>query len=183
MMFSTTTMVALVLSISLHRSWLVLTLLLGISTAWAEPLTGLVVGIADGDTITVLDSSKTQHKVRLAGIDAPEKAQPFGDKSKANLSRMVFNQNVSLDCRKIDRYKREVCVVLLNGQDVNLEQVKAGLAWWYREYRREQSLADQGYYEYAEFDAKAQRRGLWADADPMPPWEWRKRTHIEARLD
>jgi len=95
----------------------------------ADTIEGRVVGISDGDTITVLDSSKKQHKIRLAGIDAPEKKQPFGQASKVHLSDLVFGKNVVLDCGKTDRYKREICIVMINGQDANLAQVRAGLAW------------------------------------------------------
>jgi endonuclease YncB( thermonuclease family) len=142
-------------------------------SAFAYEFTGRVVGIADGDTITVLDAGKVQHKVRLAGIDAPEKKQPFGQRSKENLSALVFGRDVTLDCTKRDKYRREVCKVLVDGHDANLEQVKAGLAWWYRKYSSEQALQDRQNYEAAEAQAKQQRAGLWGFADPMPPWEWR----------
>jgi endonuclease YncB( thermonuclease family) len=82
----------------------------------------------------------------LAGIDAPEKAQVFGARSKANLARMVFSQNVTLDCRKFDRYRRELCAVFANGQDVNLEQIRGGMAWWYQKYQREQTPAERTPY-------------------------------------
>jgi endonuclease YncB( thermonuclease family) len=139
----------------------------------ADELRGRVVGVADGDTITVLDSGQQQHKIRLSGIDAPEKAQPFGAKSKANLSALVFDRQVSLQCGKQDRYRREVCVVFIDGQDANLEQVKAGMAWWYRHYAKEQTPGDRTRYEEAESVAKGRRLGLWSDANPTPPWEFR----------
>jgi endonuclease YncB( thermonuclease family) len=158
----------------------------------ADTLSGQVVGVSDGDTITVLDSTKTQHKIRLAGIDAPESKQPFGQASKKHLSELVFGKDVRVEWKKHDRYGRivgkvmvqpEGCLTCQHTRDAGLAQLEAGLAWWYREYRREQTLEDQGFYEYAEFDAKAQRRGLWADSDPVPPWEWRKKTQVVARLD
>lgn len=86
-----------------------------------ETITGRVLGIADGDTLTLLDSANHQHKIRLAGIDAPEKAQPFGDRSKASLSRLVFDKTVSAECTKLDRYQRKICVIFDGGRDVNLE--------------------------------------------------------------
>jgi endonuclease YncB( thermonuclease family) len=89
--------------------------------------------VSDGDTITVLDGTKTQHKIRLAGIDAPESKQAFGQASKKHMSALVFNRDVTLDCDKTDKYGREVCIVLVDGQDANLAQVRAGMAWWYRE--------------------------------------------------
>jgi endonuclease YncB( thermonuclease family) len=139
----------------------------------AETLTGYVVGIADGDTLTVLDASHQQHKIRLAGIDAPEKGQPFGDRSKQSLAAMAFNKNVTVEWNKLDRYGRTVGKVMVNGKDANLEQVRAGMAWWYRDYAKEQSPADRGLYERAEVQARAQHVGLWRDANPMPPWEFR----------
>lgn len=97
--------------------------------AYAEILSGRVVGIADGDTITVLDNTNTQHKIRLAGIDAPEKKQPFGNNSKKMLSSLVFGKTVDVDWDKRDRYGRLVGKVIIDGVDANLEQIKYGLAW------------------------------------------------------
>ena len=141
----------------------------------ADTIDGRVVGVSDGDTITVLDSAKTRHKVRLAGIDAPESKQAFGQASKKHLSDLVFGREVTLDCGKIDRYRREVCVVMVNGSDANLAQVKAGMAWWYRQYKKEQAAQQGADYEAAETTAKAGKVGLWQDADPVPPWDWRHR--------
>lgn len=140
----------------------------------ADTIEGRVVSVSDGDTITVLDSSKKQHKIRLAGIDAPETKQPFGQASKICLSDLVFGRNVVLDCGKTDRYKREICIVMINGQDANLAQVMAGMAWWYRKYQNEQTVQQRVAYEAAEATAAAGRLGLWRDAGPVPPWEWRK---------
>lgn len=143
--------------------------------AHADQIKGIVVGISDGDTITVLDHNRQQHKIRLKGIDAPESHQPFGQKSKSNLSAMVFNRDVTAECGKQDKYKRQICKIVVNGMDANLEQVKAGMAWWYRDYAREQSPQDREDYEIAEFNAKVRRLGLWSDTNPVPPWEWRRR--------
>jgi len=142
-------------------------------SARADTLTGYVIGIADGDTITVLDSGRQQHKIRLAGIDAPEKGQPFGDRSKQNLAAMVFNKSVQVEWNKQDRYGRTVGKVMVNGVDANLEQVKAGQAWWYEKYRMEQSPEDQRRYASAEQDARARRVGLWGDSLPVAPWDFR----------
>jgi len=139
----------------------------------AETITGQVVGVADGDTITVLDADKVQHKIRLAGIDAPEKKQAFGNRSKESLSDLVFDKTVNVETDKRDRYRREIGKVLVNGRDVNLVQVERGMAWFYRQYQREQSPNDRKLYEAAEDAAKAGRRGLWRDTDPVPPWEFR----------
>jgi len=139
----------------------------------AETITGLVVGVADGDTTTVLDADKVQHKIRLAGIDAPEKKQAFGNRSKESLSDLVFDKTVSVETNKRDRYRREIGKVLVNGRDVNLVQVERGMGWFYRQYQREQSPNDRKLYEAAEDAAKAGRRGLWRDTDPVSPWEFR----------
>ena len=144
------------------------------ASAQAETLAGYVVGVADGDTLTVLDSNRQQHKVRLSGIDAPEKAQPFGDRSKASLSTLTFNKNVTVEWHKLDRYGRTIGKVMVGGTDANLAQVSAGMAWWYRDYAKEQSPEDRANYEHAELMAKLQRVGLWSDKNPMPPWAWRK---------
>ncbi len=146
----------------------------------AETLTGRVVGVADGDTITVLDANRQQHKIRLSGIDAPEKAQPFGDRSKQSLSALVFDKQVAVEWNKRDRYGRTVGKVLVNGVDANLAQVKAGLAWWYRDYAKEQSAADRRLYEQTELQAQAQRLGLWSDKNPTSPWDFR---HAKPRVD
>jgi endonuclease YncB( thermonuclease family) len=143
--------------------------------AHAADLSGRIVSIADGDTVTLLDSTNTQHKIRLKGIDAPEKAQPFGQKSKTNLSSLVFNREVTADCGKQDKYHREICKIIVNGMDANLEQVKAGMAWHYKQFAKEQSPKDREDYEIADFNAKIRRLGLWADTNPVPPWEWRRR--------
>lgn len=117
---------------------------------------------------------KQQHKIRLSGIDAPESHQAFGQKSKANLSALVFNRQVVAQCTKTDKYQREVCKVLVGGNDANLEQAKSGMAWWYRHHAIEQSRLDQEAYEAAEFNAKIRHLGLWADKNPTPPWDWRR---------
>lgn len=139
--------------------------------AGAKPhyaLTGKVVAIADGDTLTVLDDSKTQHKIRLAGIDAPEKAQAFGNKARAALGEKVFQQSVRVDVIDVDRYRREVGRIYLGERFINLEMVADGFAWRYVTYDK------PGEFTTAEANAREHRRGLWADPHPMPPWEWRK---------
>jgi micrococcal nuclease len=131
-------------------------------------LTGKVVAIADGDTLTILDADKVQHKIRLAGIDAPEKGQPFGTKARQALGDKVFGQTVRVDVVDIDRYHREVGRVHLGERFVNLEMVADGFAWDYVQYDK------KGEFTAAETGARTRKRGLWADADPVPPWEWRK---------
>lgn len=141
--------------------------------AHSGAIVGRVVAVADGDTVTVLDASKSQHKVRLSGIDAPEKKQAFGQRSKESLSAMVFDQLVTVKTDKRDKYQREVGKVLVSGKDANLEQVTRGFAWHYKQYELEQSANDRRLYDLAEKEARAAKRGLWADADPMPPWDFR----------
>jgi endonuclease YncB( thermonuclease family) len=143
-------------------------------TARADTLSGRVVGIADGDTLTLLDATKTQHKIRLAGIDSPEKSQPFGQACKKSLSDLAYDHVVVIESTKLDRYGRVIGKVLVNGQDVNLEQVRRGCGWHYKQYQNEQILDDRLNYNAAEESARASRVGLWADHEPVPPWEWRK---------
>lgn len=151
-------------------------LIVGISTATlADTLIGKVVGITDGDTITVLDEDQQkERKIRLMGIDTPEKAQPFGQNAKQSLSDLVFGQQVSVEWHKLDRDKRIVGKVLVNDQDANLEQVRRGLAWHYKKYEREQEPLDRATYSQAEIEARMGNRGLWSDLSPIPPWDWRK---------
>lgn len=140
----------------------------------AAELTGKVVKIADGDTLTILDINNRQHRVRLAGIDAPEAQQPFGQKSKQQLTEEVAGKDVLVDWDKKDRYERIVGKVIYNNQDINLKQLKEGMAWWYRKYANEQSKADQRLYEDAEVKAKNNGIGLWSENNPIAPWEWRR---------
>lgn len=140
----------------------------------AAEISGRVVRVADGDTITVLDNNKTQHKVRLAGVDAPEKAQAFGERSRESLDELVAGRIVIVESNKRDRYGRTVGKILLNGQDINFEQVRRGMAWHYKAYANEQSPEDRSLYDAAEVEARQARRGLWADRTPVPPWDFRQ---------
>ncbi|MVF24263.1 thermonuclease family protein [Methylocaldum sp. BRCS4] len=133
----------------------------------SQQIQGKVVGISDGDTITILDSSRTQHRVRLHQIDAPEKRQDFGEASKQSLSDLVFDKQVTVEVVDRDRYRREVGTVWVEGMDANLEQIKRGLAWAYRRYARDPA------YRAAEERARSARRGLWSQPNPIPPWEFR----------
>jgi micrococcal nuclease len=131
-------------------------------------LNGKVVGISDGDTLTVLDDTKTQHKIRLAGIDAPEKGQAFGNKARAALGDKVFQQSVRVDVIDVDRYHREVGRIYFGERFINMEMVRDGFAWRYVQYDK------PGEFTAAENEAREHQRGLWAEPNPMPPWEWRK---------
>ena len=140
----------------------------------ASTLQGKVVRVADGDTITVLDVNNTQHKIRLQGIDAPEKAQAFGQKSKQSLHLLVHSKQVTIEFQKKDKYGRTVGKVVLNGLDVCLEQIKLGMAWHYKQYESEQPKEDREIYSHAELSARSQAIGLWKDKNLTPPWEYRK---------
>lgn len=141
----------------------------------ADTLQGRVVAISDGDTVKVIDASNTQWKIRLMGIDAPEKKQAFGNKSKKALSDLVFNKQVTVEYSKSDKYGRTVGKIMVNGIDANLEQVRVGLAWHYKKYEKEQSLDDRLLYAQAEAQAREEKRGLWVENEPTPPWVWRHR--------
>lgn len=145
------------------------------AVAQAETLQGFITAITDGDTLKLLDASRQEHKIRISGIDAPERNQPFGSKSTSNLAALAFKKDAVADCPKRDRYGRAVCKVLVNGQDVGLQQVKDGMAWWYVKYAKEQPPEDRETYEQAETWAKLRRLGLWNDKNPTPPWDWRHR--------
>lgn len=148
-------------------------LLIVATPCFAESFSGRVVGIADGDTVTVLDKDFQQHKVRLSGIDAPEKSQAFGNLSKQHLASLVFGRPVTVQAYKTDRYGRTVGKVLVEGIDANLEQIRAGLAWHYKEYEREQETSDRKAYATAEERARLAQRGLWRESGALPPWEYR----------
>ena len=145
-----------------------------------DTLSGKVVGVADGDTITVLDVHHQQHRIRLGGIDAPEKAQPYGQRSKESMSTVVFGKEVDVQWSKHDstsassaRYgaSPDCRASLPKTLDAGLAQLTVGLAWWYRKYAKEQSAEDARRYEFAEQEARAKHAGLWADGQPIPPWD------------
>ena len=166
---------------------LVITWLVWAAVAYAETLEGRVVSIADGDTITVLDDKKHQHKIRLAAIDAPGKAQPFGARAKQNLSDLVYDKTVAVDYKKYDRYGRIIGKVMVapanacpavrhdcpKTLDTGLAQITVGLAWHHNQYENEQTEEDRERYAFAEKEARAKRVGLWRDPHPVSPWQWR----------
>ncbi len=149
-------------------------LLLAAPIAFADTLTGKVIKVADGDSITVLDNTNTQHRIRLQGIDAPERKQAFGNASRKHLATLVAGKVVTVKWDKRDRYRRIVGFVIVDGQDVNLAQVKAGMAWFYRYYQRELSAEDRRLYADVENKARYERLGLWRENNPNPPWEHRR---------
>jgi endonuclease YncB( thermonuclease family) len=153
-----------------------LTVLIAFATPhllFGEPIVGRVVGVADGDTLTVLDALKHQHKIRLSGIDAPEGGQAFGNRSKEALSNCAFGKQATVDADKSDRYGRSIGKVVVNGVDCNLRQIELGLAWHFVKYAGERPPTESKAYAAAEVAARAAKRGLWIDAYAMPPWAWR----------
>ncbi|ODT77119.1 MAG: hypothetical protein ABS69_08935 [Nitrosomonadales bacterium SCN 54-20] len=151
--------------------------------AQAEILRGKVVKIADGDTLTVLDKSNRQHKIRLVGIDAPERKQAFGTVSRQNLADLVFGKKVDVEWHKQDHYQRVLGKVLLDGQDINLKQVKAGLAWHYTQYDKDLQLIDKLLYAEAQKVASLKGTGLWSDPAPVAPWDFRHNKPAPAVAD
>lgn len=143
----------------------------------AEVLNGTVVGISDGDTITVLDTSSKEHKVRLMAIDAPEKSQVFGYEAKQTLANYIYKKEVSVQYKKLDKYKRIVGKVTLDGQDICLQMILDGFAWHYTEYEKEQSKTDSDLYREAEAFAREMKVGLWGENQQIPPWLFRQKSH------
>lgn len=140
---------------------------------WASPASAsaqfLVVGIADGDTLTALSASRERVKCRLYGIDAPEKKQAFGQASKLSLSELSFGRTAQIDIVGRDRYGRAICKIAVAGLDVNKEQIARGMAWMYRRYASDRSYSD------AELQAQTRRVGIWRDTQPVAPWEFRRK--------
>lgn len=152
--------------------WLaVFVVLLGLATsARAENFAGQVIAVSDGDTIRVLTADKTEVKIRLTDIDAPEKDQPYGEKSKQALSKAVFKKIVAIESAGKDRYGRTLGRVMIGSREINAEMVATGNAWVYRKYSKDPQLIN------LEDVARSKKLGLWAlQADQiMPPWQWRK---------
>jgi endonuclease YncB( thermonuclease family) len=167
--------------------WILVVLLLA-SAAHAKNLSGRVLSVESGDMITVEDAKKKRHKVRLSGVDAPEKAQPFARQAEQHLSRLVDGKPVTVGYKKYDRYGRILGKVMVAAPnacpavqldcpktlDAGLALIAVGLAWHHKQYAEEQPPEDHERYGFAEWDARARRAGLWADPKPMPPWEWRR---------
>ena len=174
-----------------HRLLPIIFLTLAMPTAAAD-ITGKVVAVTDGDTIKVLDANRMQHKIRLTGIDAPEKAQAFGNASRKNLASMVAGKDVRVETTKNDRYGRVLGEVWVQPRDcpgcgktlnVNHAQILSGMAWWYRDYAKDQSPQDRGRYESAVEEARKRKRGLWSEPDPIPPWVWRRGQRTPSKSD
>lgn len=151
--------------------------LLFTSPLWAEEFTGKVVGVSDGDTIKVMYLGRAE-RVRLYGIDCPEKGQAFGNRAKQFTSHMVFGKDVIVRTHGCDRYGRILGdVFLMDGRSLNQELVRAGYAWWFRRYSKDIVLAQ------FEEEARVAQRGLWADPHALPPWEYRKNCRRKADIN
>lgn len=146
----------------------ILLLIILSSYLFSFELIGKVVKISDGDTITILTSDKIQYKIRLNDIDAPEKKQAFGNKSKDNLAKYIAGKTIKVEYKSTDKYKRILGTIYYNNTDINLQQVKDGFAWVYKKYSK-----NQDYYN-AEKLARENKKGLWNDKNPIAPWEFRK---------
>ena len=141
--------------------------------SFAEELTGKVIKVSDGDTITVLDSNNQKYKIRLQGIDAPETQQAFGETSRQSLASLVYDKEVIILWDKRDKYARILGKVIVDGRDANYEQLKKGLAWYYKQYENDLSDEDKERYAEAEAWARNYTEGLWTDSKSIPPWEFR----------
>ena len=134
----------------------------------AETITWKVISVTDGDTIKILDEKNKVYKIRLNDIDAPEKKQAFGNKSKENLSKYIAGENVRVEYYKLDRYKRILGTVYFKDKDINKQQIIDGYAWVYKKYSKNNEYINQ------ERISKNHKRGLWKDEKPIEPWEYRK---------
>ena len=152
---------------------LVAVLLVSPLSAAAIDFTGKVVAIADGDTLTLL-VDKTQHRIRIDGIDAPERTQPYSQRARQSLEDLAKGRQVTAHCSKVDRYGRDVCQVVVDGVDVGLEQIRRGFAWFFTRYANELPPERRSSYEKAEAEAKAAKGGLWRDQAPVAPWAFRE---------
>lgn len=152
----------------------ILVTVLHFSPVLAETISGEVIKVPDGDTITIVDSANRKHRVRFLGIDAPEKNQASGQACGRSLSDKIYGETVKVKYDKKDRYGRILGTVYLGDRNVNLEQVTEGCAWYYWHYARDVERALRSAYAEAESEAQSKRLGLWKKSDPVPPWEFRK---------
>lgn len=144
----------------------------------AAELSGRVVRVSDGDTITIVDAERNRYRVRLTGIDAPERKQAYGKVSKQQLASQLLGKVVLVEWHKLDRYGRLVGKVNIDANDAGLGQIRSGMAWHYRRYASEQSSSDQMAYAAAEVNTRRARIGLWKGPEPIPPWEFSHRVHV-----
>lgn len=135
---------------------------------------GRIVSVTDGDTVDLLTDDLVQQRIRLRGIDAPEKRQAFGNRSKQALSALVFGRRVAVAYSKVDRHKRWVGRITVGDVDVSRAMIAQGMAWHYAFYELEQPAEERAGDAEAEQVARMERRGLWVDSEPTPPWDFRR---------
>ncbi|MDO8355524.1 MAG: thermonuclease family protein [Nitrospirota bacterium] len=151
--------------------WAVLLTLFQAASVFAVDFSGHIISVLDGDTIEVLHNQHPE-RIRLSGIDCPEKKQAFGQRAKQAASELAFEKDVTIQTHGHDKYNRTIGEVILpDGINLNQELVKQGWCWWYRRYAPGDTVL-----EGLENEAREGRRGLWADPQPVPPWEWRKKS-------
>ena len=138
-------------------------------------LNGVISRVIDADTVVIKSDQGINYKIRLLGIDAPEINQVYGKEATRYLSNKVLGKNLKVLGENKDRYHRLLGKLILNGNDINLDLVKNGMAWHYKFYKKSQEKKDQLLYSNAEIYAKVNNLGLWAKKMPMPPWQWRKK--------
>jgi len=139
-----------------------------------ERISGRVISVSDGDTLTLRDDAGRRHRVRLATIDAPEREQAFGSQSRQHLARLVLNRDAQLRVLSRDNYDRIVAVVEVDGRDMNLMQISSGMAWHYRAHQKQQSAQERHAYAQAEQRARRAGLGLWGQNQPVAPWDFRR---------
>ena len=154
------------------RNYLVIWLLFfgGLAVAMADDLQGKVLWVYDGDTFK-METSQGVVKIRLYGIDAPEKGQRFADESRQQLIHLIGGRMVTVSTESVDPHHRIVGVVTNDGVNVNLKMIEAGMAWWSRRFAPKNTD-----YAQAETSARAEKRGLWRDDSQIAPWDWKKAT-------
>ncbi len=148
--------------------YIILLLLLISNNLLSLELKGKIIHVSDGDTVHLLTDKKEKIKIRLNDIDAPESKQAFGNKSKENLKKYIYQKDVIVEYKKKDQYKRVLGTIYYQNKDINLQQVKDGYAWVYKKYSK------NPIYFKAEQEARSNKIGLWNDKNPIEPWVFRK---------
>ena len=165
----------------MRHALLLLTLCLNATISSAEDFTGIVTRVLDGDTIEIQTESN-EIRIRMAGIDAPERDQPYGRLSKESLEEQILGKRVTVLYMKSDRYGRVLGKIISDSRDINLMQVQQGMAWWYEYYKRDQSIPDIAAYSAAELEARRRKVGLWSEKKPINPYDWRSGKRAPASI-
>ncbi len=142
-----------------------------------KEITGRVTKVHDGDSVHISPAGEKRIIVRLAAIDAPEIKQSQGLESRNYLRSLILNREVLAQCNKLDKYRRNICVIKHNDRDINLEMLRAGHAWYYTKYKDEQTRTNRRAYNKAESQARRSKIGLWDNAEVQPPWEYRAQSN------